>query len=172
MWVTPAATFRQLDATRRVRAAGNRMLPSTAAATELLLDGSLGFDPKKVIDELMTVISAQSGLQLVDASFSDSASPGSWRWVAAQDPSAPHGRVRLFLADVEEARRVADAVHGRAIQIGSDIVSISVNNDLIDSCCGTQGNGGRGQASRGPAPASATPGHGRGRRDAPHMGPA
>ena len=113
----------------------------------------------------MQVVAAKLGTQLMDASLSDAVEPGSWRWLAAQDPSVPSGRIRLFLSDLDAVTQLMNAVHGRAIQLGGDFIRIAVHNDLLDSASGS-GNGQRGQATRGPAPAQQTMGPGR----APHDG--
>ena len=126
------------------------------------MQGSLGYDPKTVVQALMRVVSERIGIQLADASLAGPASSSTWAWAAAQDPSAPPGRVRLLLPDVDAVTRLRAAVHGRAVQIGADLISIEVLNDLIDHVGQMPGNAGRARASRGPAPAALAPGGGRG----------
>ncbi|CAK0869911.1 unnamed protein product, partial [Prorocentrum cordatum] len=130
-WVAPEATSRQLDATRRAREAGRRARAAGTATAELSVEGSMGHNPKAVIDGLMQVVAAKLGTQLMDASPSDAVELGSWRWLAAQDPSVPSGRVRLFLSDLDAVAQLMNAVHGRAIQLGGDFIRIAVHKDLL-----------------------------------------
>ena len=76
---------------------------------------------------------------------------GTWRRVVADDPSASPGRIRIYLASPDEVRTIAAEVDGRAVQLGSDLVSISVASDRLV----TQPNRWRGRGSRAAAPANA-----------------
>ena len=73
-----------------------------------------------------------------------------WVQLAEVDPSAPPGRVRLYLQSQDEVAAVAAQVDGRAVQLGADLLSVAVLNDLWDL---RQGNGRRGRGARGLAPA-------------------
>ena len=96
----------------------------------------------------MRSILARTQLSLQDASTQADPPPNSWQWLAARDPDAPPGRVRLSLTSLEQVQAVVDAVHGRAIQVGSDFIAIEVQNDLLDTRHLAAGNG---RGGTGPA---------------------
>ena len=70
--------------------------------------------------------------------------PLSWRWLAATDPTAPPGRIRLQLETLEQVQLIISHIHGRSLQFGSDLVAIEIQNDLLDAQQVRLGNGNRG----------------------------
>ena len=56
-----------------------------------------------------------------------------------------------------QAGRIAQELHGRAINVGPDLIAIEVSNDVLDVPA-SSGIGRRGRGRRGLAPAPAAPG--------------
>ena len=141
MFASPTATQEQIAATRRTRG----ILPPAPQPHQLAADievgGHLGFDPHQAITMLMHIVARELGTPLRDASREEDAPVSSWRWLAATDPTAPPGRIRLQLASMEQVQLVYDRVHGRAIEMGADLVAISVQNDLLALASLRPGNG-------------------------------
>ena len=119
-------------------------------AAEIQVLGPMGYNPRNVIIDLMHVVSRQTGIDVTDASLLEDLPAASWRWLAATDPSAPPGRVRLQLESFSQVQAVVNAVHQRTIQFGTDWVSIEVQNDLLDATFNISGNGDRGSATTRP----------------------
>ena len=150
-WVTPTATPQQLAVVRRSgNAAAARGSSGASAMTTLTVEGSLGYDPPAVVRSLMAVIRDRTGVALAEAPQEGEPGSGTWYRLADRDPSAHPGRVRLQLTTLEEARKIIQEVHGRAVQLGTDLISISIANDEVER---QQGNEQRGRAGQGPAPA-------------------
>ena len=61
---------------------------------------------------------------------------GKWQWLAADNPSAPPGRFRLYLKDLEEVARVRATLHDKAVKVGMDTFRVQVFNDLEDRVSG------------------------------------
>ena len=83
-----------------------------------------------VVDAVNAVKQKSMGISLQSASLEDSASVGSWRWLAAIDPTASPGRVRLQPSSMEQVQAVCDGIHNCSIEIGADLVAIAVQSDL------------------------------------------
>ena len=151
-WVTPTITPPQLAVVRRTRAAAPVRSTALAASTTLTVGGSLGYDPSGVIRGLMAVIRERTGVAVqeqgaVDATTGDTSN--TWCRLADQDPAAHPGRVRLNLTSLDDARKIMEDVHGKAVQLGVDLLTVTVANDEIER---QQGNGRRGRGGQGPAP--------------------
>ena len=91
---------------------------------------------------LMNHLTASSGLQVQAAKDPTGPRKGEYVHLASVDPSAPPGRLRLYLGSQDDVRKVFNALHGQAIQAGADYIAIEVTNDLSNSL---QGNGSRGR---------------------------
>ena len=63
------------------------------------------------------------------------ATPGTWNWIPAPGGSRarPMG-IKVMAKNEEEARVIIDLLHGRAINLGSDVLALAVTRS---------GNGGR-----------------------------
>ena len=88
----------------------------------------------------MEIVNQRTGFNLQDASLHDETPSHTRRWLAATDPIAPPGRVRLQLDSMTQVHQVFRHIHGRAIEFGADLVSIAVRNDLLDAIQGNPGN--------------------------------
>ena len=155
-WASPAKTARQLSVTRRTAGKSSQDLSARGRELEVQLHGSLGPAPREVLRQLMAVVERQAGFQILEASLDSLPSAvtpaATWVWAGAFDPMAPPGQMRLTLTSAEQVAAVYAQVHGRAIQIGGDMVSITVTDDLsLGAGLSKNGRGGRGR--RGPAPA-------------------
>ena len=140
-WAAPSATQAQLAAVQRTRHLGATDPGLTTTAT-LEVDGPLGFQPGEVITLLMEVVAHHAGIPLRPTQQGRRGGEHpAWFWLAGEDPSAPPGRVRLLLQDADQVQAVIRAVHGRAIQVGSDLVAVDVQSDLIQVDEVRQGNG-------------------------------
>ena len=138
--VTPSATQNQLSAARRTKAnAINHPQPQHMVAN-ISIGGTIGWDPQAVITHLMQMVGQFSRLPLQDASLRQDIPPLSWRWLAATDPSAPPGRIRLQLETLEQVQLIISHIHGRSLQFGSDLVAIEIQNDLLDAHQARSGN--------------------------------
>ena len=91
---------------------------------EVAASGSLGYAPQEVAEMVMRIFSEQSGVRLAKAASSRELVPGTWIRVAEDDPSADPSRIRLYLKTAEEGARVQDRLHGKAIQVGVDLVTL------------------------------------------------
>ena len=140
-FVVPTATPAQMAATRRTRGKYPAETQPHHLATEVSICGATGYDPLQAVTVLMRVVAQKTGITLQNASLEDVAPAGTWRWLAATDPTAPPGRVRLQLASMEQVRAVHESVHNRSIEIGVDLVAIAVQNDLLDIAGLGPGNG-------------------------------
>ena len=132
IFVVPTATPAQMAATRRTKGRYPDRPQPHHLATEINICGSTGYDPLQAVSTLMQVVMQKTGINLQNASLEDVAPIGSWRWLAATDPTAPPGRVRLQLSSMEQVQAVYDSIHNRSIEIGADLVAIAVQNDLLD----------------------------------------
>ena len=117
--------------------------------TDVQVCGSPGYDALGVYRQLMTHIEQVTGIHLREAISDAPAGCGYWRWLAAADPEAPPGRLRLHLSSEEEVTAVREALHGKTIQVGLDRIALQVTNDAQD----LPGNGRRRRGARQPASA-------------------
>ena len=131
-FASPSALPQQLAAARRVRA-NKPKCKALESITHVDIKGHVQADEHAVLQHLMQHLGQIMGITLVESKDVASASSGSWRWLAASDPAAPPGRIRLFLSDEQEVHRVVSALHGKSIKVGSDLIGIQVSNDLRDA---------------------------------------
>ncbi|CAK0901959.1 unnamed protein product, partial [Prorocentrum cordatum] len=120
-----------IAATRRSRNAINEPAP-LRAVTEVEVRGHLKTYEKEAIEKLMTHLRLQGGRQLRKGGDADTGL-GTWTWLAGQDPGAPPGRSRLFLAGEDEVARARASLHNETVKIGSDAFTAQVFNDFLDS---------------------------------------
>ena len=151
IWATPPVTAQQLGAASRL--AARAAVPSAAAdgRTTLSLRGPLGHDPARVMTEFLAVLQTRTGLSLMQATDAADERLGTWRLLDGVGDPGGAGRVRLALSSLDEARRVAAEFHGRAINVGPDLIAIEVSNDLL----GAPGAGNGRRTLGGRAPTSA-----------------
>ena len=145
-WATPSVTTRQMAALER--SVKGRHLPEAARNTaEVTIPGSLGHNPRQVIDTLMAVVASRTGLALTEGGQNQGARPGTWQRLQDSDPSAAPGRLRLHLQSYREVELLAEQLHGKAIQIGVDLLAVDVfHPDLVHN----PGNGQAGRSGRAP----------------------
>ena len=96
-WATPSFTPGRLAATRRTKGLTTENPQPHHLATDIFVRGPLGINPQHVITERIKIVNQHTGLNLPDASLHDETPSHTWRWLAATDPTAPPGRVRLQL---------------------------------------------------------------------------
>ena len=152
-WATPDATAQQLGAARRL--IKNKDGGVEDLTVNLDLAGSLGIQPKEVIRSLMQVVAQHSQLPLVESiEATQNQAAAKWKWLAGEDPSLPPGRVRIFCEGLELVEALHLNIKGRAVQIGPDLVSIDLSNDLRETkfnptlSSASQKNGRRGRGPR------------------------
>ena len=153
-WATPEATQVQLAALRRTKGGRLGQAAPMCNVADVQSRGPTGYEDLEVYWQLMEHFQTTAGVALAEAASPMVAKPGTWLWLAAADPTAPQGRLRLFLRTHEEVQSLFQALHGRTVQVGSDLVGIQVLHDISDAVGETrQGNGVRGRAGRRPPPA-------------------
>ncbi|CAK0911309.1 unnamed protein product, partial [Prorocentrum cordatum] len=124
-WVSPSATPPALAASRRRRGRAVRASNSMDHVVEVFTSGETRDAGGMVLDKLMTHVSSAAGLTL------EPRPPG--QHPSSRDVSAPPGRARLYLRSADGVRKVYAALHGQVLQVGTDHVSITAQNDLLDS---------------------------------------
>ena len=58
---------------------------------------------------------------------------GEYARLSQLDGTAPAGRVRAYLPDLESVRKLRTAFHGQHVQVGTARVGFRVSNDLLDA---------------------------------------
>ena len=154
-WLTPAATVRQLEATRRnaARASLGSAGGSAPVQASIMLRGSLGYDPHAVAERLVGEIRRQTGLRLEEGPLDAAPRNGGWSMLPGFT-TGTSGRLRLCLETQAALDDVCARFHGRALNVGSEVIAIEVANDLRDA----PGNGRRRRGNRAPPSATAPPG--------------
>ena len=109
IFVVPTATPAQIAATRRAKGKYPDKPQPHHLATEISICGSTGYDPLQAVSTLMQVVTQKTGIALQSASLEGVAPTASWRWLAATDPTASPGRVRLQLSSMEQVQAVYDS---------------------------------------------------------------
>ena len=154
----PSKTTQQLGATRRNARRHQPSLEAASRELEVRLTGSLGPAAHTVLQQLMQVVEAKVNFRMVETPIGmpdPSLDPvASWSWAGSYDPTALPGQLRLHLLDEGQVRAVRQQLHGRAIQVGSDLISIDVSSDLSPQAARDSGKNGRrgGRSRRGPTP--------------------
>jgi hypothetical protein len=147
----PAATQRQMQASQRVATA-----PPTAgpAVAEITINGNLGHNGRRIELQIIQVLS-DLGLTLLERAASAPAAGGTWHSIEASTSSSPSGRLMVLLHTEAELDAVRLALHDRAFQLGGDMISLTVADDVALAMQAK--NGRRGARSRASPPASAAP---------------
>ena len=138
-WVTAAATLDQMRDARRRPAEREPHARAGAVSAEVSVAGSMGYEPQAAAEAVIAVLKAQAAMDLLPAASEEQLIPGTWRRVADADRSAAPGRLRLYLRSASEAETVSRVLHGKALQLGEDLVSIAVSKDV----CAAAGRRGR-----------------------------
>ena len=123
-WVAPAATGGQVKAACNPAAAALETEADGPRTMEVAASGSVGYAPHEVADVVMSVCQTHAGVQLDRVASPADLAPGKWIRVADDDPSADPSRIRLYLRTAEEGERIQGRLHGRALQIGVDLVTL------------------------------------------------
>lgn len=150
-WVSPTATAQQLAAHRRSAGRAVSAADLQDTTVEVTVHGELGHNPAELLGYLMRVVSQRTGVALRAAVTADEPGAGVWKPATLGDPSADPGRVRVQLASAVEVRLLAAELHGKAVQLGADLLTIAVISDPLNPL---PANLRRGRAAgRPPAPA-------------------
>ena len=147
----PAATQRQLQASRRVAAVSAVEAPPPIA--EVVVQGSVGHSGRQVELQIIRVLEGL-GMSLRELSAATPSEAGSWQSVAGDTSAGPSGRLRLHLSSDAELQTVRTALHDKAFQLGSDLISLTVSDDA--SLAQQAKNGRRGARRRAGPPGSAS----------------
>lgn len=140
----PAATQRQMQAAHRV---AGPQAPHPSVLVDVAVQGPLGYDGQLVEQQLIGIVQA-SGISVARCSRGTASTPGSWTSVAAPLASGASGRLRLHVRDGAEAATIRALLHDKAFQLGSDLISMTVTDDLSQAAQAKNGRGGAGR----PAP--------------------
>ena len=127
-WAAPSATTTALAASRRRTLCGGKSFVDHV--TEVRFNGEAGGDDKDTIDKLLSHVDTATGLMLRQAQDHNAPEIGSWMRLATFNPAAPSGRARLHLGSQEDVQKVYSTLHGQVVQVGADMISITVHNDL------------------------------------------
>ncbi|CAK0878899.1 unnamed protein product [Prorocentrum cordatum] len=148
-WALPGVTPDELAAARRTRGGRVGMASPVSNVTDVQVCGSPGYDALGVYRQPMAHMEQATGIHLREATSDAPAGCGYWRWLAASDPVAPPGRLRLHLSSEAEVTAVREALHGKTIQVGLDRIALQVTSDAQD----LPGNGRRRRGAWQPASA-------------------
>ena len=151
-WAAPAVSQDRLRAARMPSAA--RAAPGAGPpALEVAIEGgaSLGYDPHGTVASLLAIL--RERVPLEHAVSAERLVPGTWRRLAEDDPTADPGRVRLYLQSVADGEIIHGALHGRGVQVGCNLLTISVQmRDGTSQAARSRHSGGRGGGGGRPAP--------------------
>ena len=165
LWAKPGGTRTQLAAVQRTKGGRVGQTAPRSNVAEVRPRGAGACEDAQVFRALMAHLQRAAGLNLQETGPGQEATPGTWRSMAAEDPTAPRGRMRLVLRDDLDVQRLFDELHERAVQVGGDMVGVQVLHDIHDAQlaggrgagtepAGGQGNGRRRGGGR-PGPSSA-----------------
>ena len=143
-FVTPSATAGQLAATRRARGARTKS-EALRSITDVDIKGHAQADEHAVLQQLMAHVKQYAGVNLEELNGVGPVKPGCWKWLAADDPNAPPGRVRLYLQSETEVQAIKAMIHGSTIRVGVDSLLVQVANDILDARPNQQQRTGRGR---------------------------
>ena len=127
---TPAATAAALAATRR---GGNRRVTGADCTALVTIRGDVGHEDAAVAHHLMTHLVTTTGLELRPAANVESPSLGEFFSLAAVDPLARPGTVKILLPDLDSVRKVYTALDGQSVRVGNDVLGVRVANDVLDA---------------------------------------
>ena len=143
----PAAARERVRAARQPAAARLENPGGGPCTAELMTEGSLGYDPQAAVSAIMRVVRQQTGVDLTAAASAAQLLPGSWRRLAADDPTADPGRVRLYFKTMADGAAVRAAIQGRAVQVGDDLVALRVETTAASAHSQNRRGGGRSAAA-------------------------
>lgn len=129
-YATPPATSKALAASKR-RGSAKATMQDYIAEVSML--GEIGKEDGQVIRALMQHATQAVGIQLVETSYSGVPKIREFVHLASQDPSAPLGKIKVFLSSLDDVRKLYGALHGQSIVVGTDRVGIIVGNNILDS---------------------------------------
>ena len=150
-----------LAATRRRK---GRAAAAGLTVSELRLRGEVGLEDAATVRRLLTHVAASAGVTLTEAPADRDPRAGEFMHRASRDPSAPPGRARIILAIEDSARTLHNALHGRVVQVGADLVAVELHNGLEELANRRNRTGGAAPAGPATTSASARRPGGRGRR--------
>jgi hypothetical protein len=133
-FAVPSATSTTLGATSRQ--AGKTSSSRMDHITDITVRGELGREDGAILKSLMQHLALKTGLNIKVGNELGGPKVNEYVHLASIDPSAPPGRLRLYLGSQDDVRRVANALHGQVVEVGSDLVAIEVTNDLNNSMQG------------------------------------
>ncbi|CAK0882116.1 unnamed protein product, partial [Prorocentrum cordatum] len=131
-FATVDATVGALTASRRRRHRRGKPATIVDHITEIRINGEVGHDSKGVINRLLQHACQTQALNLQPARDSERPEIGTSVHLLDLNPTAPPGHARFYLGSSADVRKVYQALHGQVLQIGSDTVSITVQNDAAE----------------------------------------
>ncbi len=132
-WITPSDTPEQLAAVRREAKRGQAPPGLVFPTAEVKVMGHMGAAPHQVVAKLMEILGHHAGTPFTESDDGPRATEPTWQWLAKTNPSAAVGRIRVSLVTEEQLCCFTTAVHGRAIQLGADLISITYTSELADA---------------------------------------
>jgi hypothetical protein len=90
--------------------------------------GPLGHEGSQVMSAIVECLRSQ-GFRLEIVSAAASLNGNEWQTVDGYTSNSPTGTLRLAVVSEAEMRVVRDTLHERAIQLGSGLIAISVQDD-------------------------------------------
>lgn len=147
----PAATQRQMQASHRVSGTSPTACPAVA---DITFNGNLGYNGRRIELQVIKILT-DLGLALQERASTAPSAVGTWHSIAASTSSGPSGRLQVHLASEEEMEAVRLTLHDKAIQLGGDMVSLTVTDDAALALQAK--NGRRGARSRASPSATAAP---------------
>jgi hypothetical protein len=149
----PAATGQQLGAARR-EATRCTAVPGKPIQAMVQVRGPVGHDGGQVTSAIVECLRSQ-GVSLEMVSAVASLNANEWQTVVSYTSNSPTGTLRLAVMSEAEMRIVRDTLHERAIQLGSDLIAISVQDDA--GALAQAKNGRRSTMNRSRAAAASPP---------------
>ena len=107
------------------------------------LVGPQQIEDADVFRQLMAHAKTLTGLEWSELDRGTPA-PRKWSWFGGRDPSTPPGKIRVYLESKAEVDKLRDSLHGRTIQVGTDVISIQICSDLVDAHLGVVAGNGQG----------------------------
>ena len=126
---TPGATPAALAAARR---GGNRHVTSADCVATVQVAGEAGHEDGTVLHSIMKHLVNSTSLTLQPAANLRAPVAGEYYAATSVDPDARPGCVKVVLEDIAGVHKVYDALHGKSVKIGVDIIGVVVTNDVLD----------------------------------------
>ncbi len=133
-WAIPSATNHQVAATRRNARKQPLEPPQTQMEMQMNLHGCFGATPQVVMRKLMEEVAGQIRFEIKERQLGERHPGGpeaTWAWARTENPAAYPGQVLITVQAEQQVRALIDHCQGRAIQIGGDLFTAELSNDLF-----------------------------------------